>query len=108
MNFDFNSLLTLIKSHPALSLPTLLLIGGALWHIVLSNWKKLLPITLKIVLRYMKRDDVLRIAQAIDDIADESVRDLNAIPIETHAAIAEQVIKPVSQQANAIAQETAK
>ena len=62
---------------------------------------------LKIVLRWMKREDDLRIAHVVDDIADETIKDLNAIPVEVHAAIAKQVVAPVSQQANAIAQETA-
>ena len=107
MNFDLNALLALIKLHPAISLASLPVIGAALWHIVLANWKKLLPMALKIVLRWMKREDVLRIAHVVDDIADETIKDLNAIPVEVHAAIAKQVVAPVSQQANAIAQETA-
>jgi hypothetical protein len=104
MNFD--AILTLIKSHPAISMAGLPVIGAALWHIVLANWKKLLPMALKIVLRHMKREDLLRYVTVVDEIADEAIKDLNAIPIEVHAAIAKQVVAPVSQQANAIAQET--
>ena len=108
MNFDLNALLALIKLHPAISLASLPLIGAALWHVVLANWKKLLPMALKIVLRHMKREDVLRIAHAIDDVMDETIKDLNAVPVEVHAAIAEQITQPQSQQAASIAVETSK